>query len=168
MKGEFDKFSNLTVREITSADWEAYADYYMDLSDPAHYHGFLDDRDLENPQTWQTMLENTADRDDFVMFGLWDDDKMIGQTAITFLPKEDRTIALLAGSEIADGYRGRRLVDKLYQARMEYLQQNGFDGEIRTTIRPDNTRSKTAANRNGFIPTGIQDEHGYDIFVPES
>jgi len=58
------------------------------------------------------------------------------------------------------------LVDRFYQARMQYLRDIKFEGEIMTTIRPENENSIKAAQRNGFVNTATLDRHGYLIFVP--
>jgi len=97
---------------------------------------------------------------------MFNGDKMIGQTSINYFDEDGKKTALLAGSEIADDYRGHRLVNKFYDARMKYLRENGFDGEITTTIHPDNLSSQKAAARNGFVNTGQLDKHGYFIFKP--
>lgn len=167
MQAEFGKNAHITVRQISPDDWADYRDFYTSLNDPQHFSGFLAEKDWDDPATWQSLLNTTAAQDDFVMFGMYDRDKMIGQTSIQFINTNGKTAALLAGSEIADDYRGQRLVDKLYQARREYLSNTGFPGEILTTIRPENTSSRTAAARNGFIDTGRTDDHGYCVYVPE-
>lgn len=168
MQAEFGKNSHITIRQIGEHDWADYRDFYKSLSDPHHFSGLLAGKDWEDPATWQDLLKATAAQDGFVMFGMYDRDKMIGQTSIQMVNSNGKTAALLAGSEIADDYRGQRLVDKLYQARREYLNNAGFPGEILTTIRPENTRSRTAAARNGFIDTGRTDDHGYCIYTPET
>lgn len=156
----------VTVRQITTEDWEAYRDYYKGLANPAHYSGFFEGQDLDAHETYKNLFDNTINTGFHVMFGLWHDDKMIGQTSITLFDEYDPPRALLAGSEIADEYKGQRLVNTLYKARMDYLKEIGFEGEIRTTIRPENTNSQKAALRNGFKNTGRLDEYGYCIFVP--
>lgn len=167
MREAFDKNSHITVRQIGPDDWADYRDFYTGLRDPHHFSGLLAGKDMDDPATWQGMFNATTAQDDFVMFGMYDRETMIGQASILLIKKNGQTAALLAGSEIADDYRGQRLVNKLYQARMEYLKNTGFQGEILTTIRPDNTSSRTAAARNGFIDTGRTDEHGYCVYVPE-
>lgn len=168
MQAEFGKNAHITIRPIGPDDWADYREFYKGLNDPHHFNGLLAGKDLDDPATWRDLLSATAARDDFVMFGLYDRNKMIGQTSIQMVNANGKTAALLAGSEIADDYRGQRLVDKLYQARMEYLNDAGFAGEILTTIRPENTRSRTAAARNGFIDTGRTDDQGYCIYTPET
>lgn len=161
---EFDQQAPLTVRRVMPEDWQAYRDYYKGLSKPSHFAGIMAGKDLDAPETYAALFDHTINTDSFMMFGLWRGDAMIGQSSICFL--EDGKTALLAGSEIADAYRGQRLVDHFYSARMQYLKNIGFSGDIRTTIRPDNEPSQKAARRNGFEDTGVLDGHGYKIFKP--
>ena len=167
MKPEFDRNAQLTVRPIGPADWEAYRDFYKGLRDPHHFSGILSGKDPDDPATWQALFDATTGTGDFVMFGMFDKERMIGQTAIQFIRNGEQTTALFAGSEMADDRRGQRLVDKLYQARKEYLQTAGFQGSVITTIPAGNGPSRIAAQRNGFTDTGRTDEHGCTIFVPE-
>ncbi len=167
MKPEFDRNAQITVRQISPADWEAYRDFYMGLRDPHHFSGILDGKDPDNPATWKSLFDATTDTGEFALFGMFDRDQMIGQTAIQFIRNGGETTALFAGSEMADDRRGERLVNKLYQARKEYLEAIGFQGKIVTTIPPGNSDSRAAAERNGFTDSGRTDEHGYCIYVPE-
>lgn len=164
MKAPFDQSSPITARDITRADWEAYRDFYKSLTTPHHFSGFLAGRDLDDPKTYQALFDWFTQP--FVLFGLWDQDKMIGQTSISFINTDKGRTALFAGSEIRDDYRGLRLVDKLYEIRTEYLRRIGFDGPVMLTINPDNDSSHKAAARNGFVKTGARDGYGYDILVP--
>lgn len=157
---------DITIRQVTAADWQDYRDYYKGLSDPHHFSGFLNGKDLDARQTYDDLFAATVGTGDMVMFGLWDGDRMIGQSSISFLDTPEGKIALLAGSEIADEYRGQRLVDRFYDARMQYIRDSGFEGTIQTTIRPDNISSQKAAGRNGFVNTQVLDSYGYYIFRP--
>ncbi|MCB1682176.1 MAG: GNAT family N-acetyltransferase [Alphaproteobacteria bacterium] len=167
MRPEFDRNAQITVRQIGPEDWEAYRDFYMSLRDPHHFRGILAGKDPDDRATWQGLFDATTGTGDYVMFGMEDRKRLIGQSGIQFLRNGDQVTALLAGSEIADDRRGQRLVDKLYQARREYLRSINFQGPVITTISPGNTNSRTAAERNGFSNTGRFDEHGYCIYVPE-
>ncbi|HPF79019.1 MAG TPA: GNAT family N-acetyltransferase [Alphaproteobacteria bacterium] len=167
MKPVFSRTSNITIREIGPDDWQAYKAYYKSLSNPRHFSGYLQDKDIDAPETGTQFFEDAFREKNFVLFGLFDEDRMIGQTSITFLEDEKGKFALLAGSEITDAYRGQRLVDIFYQRRMNYLKDMGYDGRIIMTIHPDNTNSQKAAARNGFIKTGEQDRFGYDVLMPQ-
>ncbi len=167
MKPEFDRNAQITVRPIGPDDWQDYRDFYKGLRDPHHYSGILSGKNPDDPATWQTLFDSTTGTGEFALFGMFDRDQMIGQTSIQFIRNKEETTALFAGSEMADDRRGERLVNKLYQARKEYLEAIGFQGKIVTTIPPGNSGSRAAAERNGFIDSGRTDEHGYYIYVPE-
>lgn len=167
MIDQFDKNAHITVREISSADWEAYRDFYRGMKRPQHFSGFMQDKDLNDPQSYQALFEWLKGNDPtFTLFGMFDGHKMIGQTSLSFMDIDGTRTAYLAGSEITDDYRGQRLVDKLYDTRMEHLRRMNFDGPVIMTIHPDNTNSHKAAARNGFAKTGEQDPQGYDILMP--
>ncbi len=166
MKSAFDLSAALTAREITRADWEAYRDFYKSMKNPQHFSGFLQGRDLDDPKTYDALFDWFTQP--FVLFGLWDKDRMVGQTSISFITMDKGKTAYFSGSEITDDYRGLRLADKLYEVRTEHLRRIGFDGPVMMSIHPDNTRSQNAAARNGFVKTGEQDAQGRDILVPRN
>lgn len=163
MKQDYATVASITTRALSMADWGAYRDFYKSLKTPHHFKGFLEDVDLDDPKTYEALFQYFTRP--FVLIGLWDKDKLIGQTSISFIDK-GRT-AYFAGSEILDDYRGLKLVDKLYEVRTEYLRRIGFNGPVMMTINPENESSHKAATRNGFVKTGEQDGHGYDILVPK-
>ena len=165
MNSHFTALSGITARPINGNDWESYRDYYTALPDPAHYTALLEDKDIESPGTWHRFFEET-EADGHVLFGLFNNGNMIGQTAILF--DEDtsgKTEATLVGSEINPAFRGRGLSDHLYDVRMRYLADSGFIGSIKAHIRPDNAPSANAAIRNGFIATQTTEIEGYDAYV---
>lgn len=166
MNNAFVRNADITICEITLADWKAFRDFYKGLSNPQHNSGFLQDRDLNAYETYVDLFENFTRYNPYVMFGLWDRSKMIGQTCISFQTKNGITTAHFTGSEMADAYRGLHLTDKFYEVRKEYLRRIGFDGPIDMTIHPDNAPSQRAAARNGFVKTGERNEQGFDILVP--
>lgn len=170
MQNSFKKSSQISLRELTPEDWPAYKDYYKSLSNPQHFSGYFKNKNLDAPDTGKNFFDDMQRNrgETFKLFGLFDKDKIIGQTSIRFTKNENGSIAILGGSEITDSYRGLRLVDKLYEFRMNYLRQKGFEGDIRMTIAPNNTPSQKAAARNGFVKTGEQNSEGFDILKPES
>lgn len=166
MRKSFDKNSNITIRELNRGDWPLYRAYYKSLSNPQHFSGYLEGKDLNDPETGINFFKDAFQAGNFILFGLFDDNQMIGQTSITFLNNEEYSnTALLAGSEITDNYRGRRLVDNFYNTRMNYLKNIGFNGDIIMSIHPDNIPSQKAAARNGFVKTGASDNYGYDLLT---
>lgn len=142
----FNSHSSITCREICGDDWEKYRDYYTSLADPAHYLGLFEGKNLKDDGTWKDFFNELKELD-HVIFGLFDGDKMIGQTAIFF---NDTDEAILVGSEIHPDYRGRGLSSQLYDIRKRYLNDIDFKGSVEAHIRPDNWPSIAAAERNGF------------------
>ena len=151
------------VRQITDADWDAYRDYLKGLSEIRQYSGFFEGKDLDDPQTFQDFSDQIICDGETVMFGLWKDEHtLIGQGSVQFFDKGKT--ALIAGGEITDAYRGQHLIDHLYKARLDYLHEIGFEGDITVGIKPDNLRSIRAAERNGFVNTREIDKHGCYVF----
>ena len=152
MKKVFGRLSDISIRKITSDDWESYRNYCKGLIAPAHFRGIMEGTDLDSPQTYQNLFNAIGSHN--VMFGLWDKDKMIGQTGIFFEEQDGQSVAMLQGSEIAKEYRGFGLSQTLYEARMNHLKEIGYRGKVITSIRPDNEYSLRAAKKNGFKETG--------------
>lgn len=163
MKKRFRQSTLLTVREITRADWKSYRDFYKGLKNPQHFSGFLSGYDLDDRKTYDDMFDWFPKP--FVLFGLWDQGTLIGQTVVSFSKTRKGKVAHFSGSEITDEYRGLGLADTLYEARMDYLRRMGFKGTVMMSIDPDKAASHRAAERNGFVKTGEQDLNGYDVLT---
>ena len=166
MIGEFDKYADITIRQISREDWPEYREFYRGMKAPQHFKGFLKDKDLNDTSTYQELfdwLEKAGDP--YLLFGMYHGGKMIGQTSISMMEIDGKRTAYLAGSEITDEYRRMGLADKLYEVRMEHLRRVGFEGPVMMTIHPANSPSQKAAARNGFTKTGKQNNYGCDILV---
>lgn len=150
MKKSFSTSSDITVRRIGAKDWALYRDYYNGLDDPSHFQGFMNGKDTNTPETYMGLFKELGD---FVMFGLFDHDKMVGQTGIYFKGEGENNVAVLAGSEITPSYRKNGYSRDLYEARLRYLKDMEFSGKVITAIRPDNVPSLAAAERQGFVKT---------------
>jgi RimJ/RimL family protein N-acetyltransferase len=159
---------HFSVRQMTSHDWAAYRDFHKGLKKPHHFRGYLEGRNLEARETYDNLFANTINREpkgSFVMFGVWDRDRLIGITSLDFSEQNGRKSVLLAGSQRADALRKMGIGDIFYRTRLNYLQQIGFGGDVSTSIGPENTDSIKAAERNGFTNTGLLDKQGYCIFA---
>jgi len=140
----FRRPGNITTAQIGPQNLAAYKEFCMKLSQPERYEKFWADNGA--------ML--SGKESGFTLFGLWDGDQMIGQTMIAFDPDGPDRRAVFCESEIIPEYRGRGYAQHLYDARMRYLKETGFDVEIEAHIKPDNQPSLKAAQRNGFQQTG--------------
>lgn len=170
MRDSYTKYAGLTIRPIDDRDWDAYKDYYKSLKNPKHYSAYFADKDIDAPETKDNFFNDAYKDGNFILFGMWDKNKLIGQTSITFLKNEDtgKLHAYFAGSELRDDYRGRGLVDNLYEARKQYIKDVGFKGDVVMTIAQDNAPSQKAALRNGFEKASKQNKYGFDIFILNS
>ena len=153
MRKTFERLADISIRQISAQDWETYSEYWKGLSAPAHFSGIMRGQDLDEQKTYEDLFEAIGDEN--VMLGLWDKDKLIGQTGIFFDDHDGEEVAMFQGSEIADEYRGFGFSKNLYEARMRHLKQIGYEGKIITSIREDNEPSMRAAQRNGFIRTDV-------------
>jgi RimJ/RimL family protein N-acetyltransferase len=163
MQGDFAGNSNITVRQIHFEDWEAYREFYMGLSKPNNFAAFFQDgQDMDDPETYRKFFAALDNPGSSVIFGAYDGEKMVGQTSLYY----DRdNVAVFAGSERADAYRGKRIGDMLYEARIKHLRETGFVGQVLTTIRPNNEESHKAAARHGFSRTGEMTQHGHEVLM---
>ena len=144
MKEEFETSTTISIRQLSLDDLHTYKGFCNKLPDPERYK-----------QYWENEGDRLFNSDGAnVMFGLWDNDKLIGQTVIAFDPDNRKRLAVFCESEIDPEYRGKGLAKSLYDARKQYVEEIGFKGEIETHIKPDNIPSLKAANRNGFFQTG--------------
>lgn len=166
MKDSYNSYAHLTTRILTGADWDTYKNYYQSLSSPHHYAGYLEEKDLEDPTVAERFINTILNADDSVIFALFDKEIMVGQSSLFITEEESGPRAFLAGSEMADGYRGNRLVNNFYEARMKYLKDINFKGEIMLTIREENLASQKSAARNSFEFSGKLDNNGYQIWTP--
>ena len=166
MKDEYQKFAGLTVRQIGVSDWDSYKDYYRALPDPFHFAGYLKDKDLDHDIVREEFFNEILASPHAVLFGLFDDDKLVGQSGLYFNQDTQPPSAYLAGSEIADAYRGNRLVDMFYEVRMKYLRDINFQGDISMTIHKDNTASPKVATRNKFENVSYLEDNNYQVWKP--
>ena len=153
MKSEFSDNSAITLREVTSDDWEAYRDFYKGLSSPILYNGYMQTADLDSRETYKKIFNDMAiDDGPTKMLGLWRDGKMIGQF-LYFIEDDDdgKPMATVQGLEIADAYKGRGYFKKLTDAVANHMRTElGPDTKILTTIRQDNRASLRIAKFYGM------------------
>lgn len=141
MKESFDK-ALLLSRQITENDWREYKDFVSRMYAEEDLSRFLGGNDPEIADHWRNSIRDS----EYVLFGLYHENKMVGSSAIFFRPCE----AVFAGIMIDPAYRRQGLADYLHDVRKRYLAGLDFQGDVITEILPDNTRSTAAAERNGF------------------
>jgi RimJ/RimL family protein N-acetyltransferase len=132
----------------------AMRDFYVGLAKPFYFSGYVEGRDHTDIATWEEILSQ-CDEMDVQNFAIFNGGKIIGAGGVAFKEVEGKKVAVFSGSQIADEYLGKGFANYLYDARLKYLQEMNFSGPLETYIKPGNTRSIRAAERNGFFNTGI-------------
>ena len=111
---------------------------------------------------------------DGAIFGLFGGGKIIGMTGIA-IDRNDPTKkqALLWGSWLEPGFRGKGLSDMMYRARIEWARAHPTCEKIVVSHRASNEASKRANQKHGFVFThktpkewpdgGIEDDIFYEL-----
>lgn len=148
---------NITIRPMTPEEWESLR--AMRLKAVRMHTGYFmgDPEATENyPATyWQEVLDGNGKR----IFGLFDDERIIGITAIfTYRKDPSGLTGDMAYTFIEPEYRGRGLVDLFYKSRIEWALEHTNFTKIVTAHREGNEPSRKAIMRNGFQHVGTQTE----------
>lgn len=139
---------NYSCRLLTEADWLAYKHIqlltHVENNDPER----LAQDSERSEQSWREELCG-----DIKIFGLFHGCEIIGDTTVKLLPGQHAV--KFNGSYISTLHRSKGLADMLYAARFDYVAGlEGFD-HATTEIWQGNTKSRAAAERNGFVNTGV-------------
>ncbi len=143
----------ITIRPFVPEDWEIFRDIRLQAlrTNPTVYTGSYEESLARSPEEWRVMLAGDAG----CVFGLFDKTKVIGLTGI-FATRENPQNARLVMSFIQPDYRGRRLSELFYKARIDWAIQNTSLKQIVVSHREGNEPSKRAMLRHGFQSTGKQ------------
>ena len=137
-----------SCRLLEEKDWHAYKQIRLLQSFENNFPERLTEESAQDDAYWKKLITG-----DTRFFGLFRGKEIIGYTTASLAP-EDRSIKF-NGSYISTPYRGRGLADLLYEARLQYTNSvQGFDYAF-CQIWEGNTRSRHAAERNGFVNTGV-------------
>ena len=126
------------------------------------------DNDHNRDQVLKAMEEDGSDYVESIFhdphnvaFAFFKGDTLIGSAELYLEP--DKGKVLFATSHIAQGYKGQGLSKILHQARDQYVLEQTHLRQAWALIRPGNTPSIKAAERNGFEQNGVH-EKGWLIF----
>ena len=147
MNSIFHRTCNTTYecRLLTDSDLDTYNEYKKNVLRDALTNAKTPEsqiKEITGDITPISTVEQTRHR---VLFGLFDGEKMIGETSIAFSPTSTFT-----GSHILQAYAGKRLANLLYDIRIQYLLQKTKTKSAITHIEPHKYKSAYAATRNGF------------------
>lgn len=137
----------MTVRALGEDDWQALAELRLRAlrECPGYFGSSLADEQDQPPELWKRWVN----RNDRIIFGLFNGDKMIGFQGIA-THKEDNATAEIWGSYILPDYRGCGYVALLYRACIDWAVSRPSFRRIIVSHREDNLVSKAAIKRFGF------------------
>lgn len=145
-------------RPFDPTEWETYRAIRLEAlqKDPHVFGSNYEHEKSQEPKWWQGWIESPTSR----CFGLFNDKKIIGCTGIitdTEIDLSGKTAVLIA-SYIQKTYRGARLGDLLYQARLSYAFAHAAWTRIIVSHREDNEASRKTNQRHGFVRTPKADK----------
>ena len=137
------------VRALEADDWELFRERRLEAlrAEPGVFASSFERESGLSPEEWRDRVGGPRKR----MFGLFDDDRLVGITGVITDPDDaSGATALLVASFIVPAYRGRGLSARLYEARLDWIaRQPGFTRAV-VSHRASNEPSRRAAARFGF------------------
>lgn len=142
-----------SVRPLAQADWEVFRSIRLEaLKDSPQFFGSNFVRENAFTQTdWHERLSG----DGKAMFGLFDENQIIGLTGIvTDQNDQSQKTALIISSYTTPVYRGKGLSRMLYQACISWAKDQPQIKRITVSHRESNLASKHANQKFGFVEIG--------------
>lgn len=131
-------YSNLSatpIREIVDCLTEAFTGYFVEMPSDV---GF-----------WETRLKNA--RVDYALsWGVFDQGKLVGFVLNAIDDEAGVSTAFNTGTGVVQGYRGRHLVDKMYEYGIPNLVKNGVS-RCTLEVIDQNERAIRVYQRIGFV-----------------
>ncbi|MEO5938902.1 MAG: GNAT family N-acetyltransferase [Sphingomonas sp.] len=140
----------ITVRQFDSDDWRAFRDLRLRAlgESPGNFFRALADEEAAPDSRWIDLL--SSDRQ--ALFGLFDDDHLIGITGV-FTDRDDPTTADFGMTWLDPAWRGRGLSAIYYRERIAWARSRGL-ARIVVSHRRSNETSRRAMLAAGFRETG--------------
>ena len=148
---------SIFIRRWSESDWGAFKAIRLEaLSKHDNFFGasFSVESSKEDSFWKKTLL----DVDKAAIFGLYDEDKVIGLTAIFRDWTGRHGVAVLAMSYIRAEYRKKGLSDLLYKERIDWAKSQGDIGIVTVGHREGNDASRAANQRFGFVLREVKDQ----------
>lgn len=140
---------HFNIRALSGEDWKQFIDVRLEAlaATPHAFGASLASESALSEADIRRMLDNEKQR----IFGLFDNDRLIGLNAVfTDRTDERGTTALLAMWYLKAEYRGRGLFDRLVKEGVDWAErENRFD-RILVSHREGNDASRAANQRAGF------------------
>lgn len=149
--------TDVYLRCLVPEDWEIFRSLRLRALSmhPGFYCGTLLEADSRPPEEWQEMLDGQGKQ----IFGLFDNDKLIGITAV-FTCRDDPTgqTGVFAMSFIEPAYRGQGYSDFYYKTRIGFGIKHLPWTRLSVSHRADNEPSRRAILRHGFVFIGKREK----------
>ena len=150
---QLSNMNSISIRALNPDEWAIFRDLRLHAlkSAPGVFATAYDDVASKLPEHWRATIQGAGNQ----VFGLFDDDRLIGITAV-FTWNEDplQQTALLAMSFILPEYRRRGLARLLYEARLEWIRAHPQFRRVVVSHRASNEASRRAMQQFGFVRTG--------------
>ena len=150
----------ITIRQWSADDWQAFRDIRLEALSKSSdvFSASFADESGKDEVFWRGRI---GANDQCALFGLYDQDTVIGMTAIYRDWNRPADAAVLCMSYIRKEYRGRGLADLLYKLRIDWAKaQNGMV-LLSLHCREGNEASFKAGQRWGFSLSRIDENHQY-------
>jgi GNAT superfamily N-acetyltransferase len=163
----------MKIRSLQPSEWRSFRDFRLHAlqSSPGLFLTSHAQAAARTEEDWRTLLAPERQQ----IFGLFDDDRLIGITAV-FTSGEDLTTATLAMSFIDPVYRERNLSRLFFAARLDWIKARNFRRVV-VSHRASNTTAMRAIRAGGFQPVGrrshtwpdgtTEDEISYELKLVE-
>jgi RimJ/RimL family protein N-acetyltransferase len=162
----------ITIRPLEPSDWKIVKNMRLRAlqAHPGVFSGIYDVEKLSSDQKWKETLSGG----DKCVFGLFEDKILIGITGL-FTWREDPSgqSGVMAYSYIEPAYRGQRLTQLMYKARIDWAIHHKYFKRLVIAHREGNEPSRRAMIAHGFQfidkirkkwPDGIEDwEYNYEL-----
>jgi RimJ/RimL family protein N-acetyltransferase len=146
------QMNSTTIRALLPSEWEAFREFRLNSlrSAPGVFGISYDDAAKQSSEDWESLVTGP----DHQVFGLFDDEHLIGITGV-FPDRSDPSgeTALLVMSFISPLYRGRGLSSMFYDARLAWIRARPQFRRVLVSHRKSNEASRRANQRYGFVQT---------------
>ena len=161
----------MEIRRLFVDDWQANRAIRLEaLAEcPGNYFTSLAEAEARTDDQWRGKLMSAT----LIVFGLFDDARLAGITAIN---REDADTATLAMSYIRPEWRRAGHSALLYKARLDWARQHSIR-RVLVSHRASNLASQRAMERHGFRRTGsrphqwpdgaVEDDLTYELVLEQ-
>jgi len=142
------------VRQFRPDEWRLYKSIRLKALqlDPAVFGSNYARELAYEDRKWRENLTNAS----MALFGVFDEDRLIGMTGIYIMP-DDPSTARLVASWLEKERRGLRLSVPMYEARIAWAKKQPGLKRISFGCRESNIASGKAGLKHGFVFTHAED-----------